>query len=131
MTVGLAVSEAKTEIMCLRTKRLPESTAIFSVEIAGQVFNQTKEFVYLESNANYGTNLSIEVDRHIRSALYSFKSTPSKCTTERVLELNIRTLRAEVFEKTFYGCVTWNPHVYHYDTPRRVHHSFLIGCIGW
>ena len=27
---GLTVSEAKTEIMCLRTKGMPESTAIFS-----------------------------------------------------------------------------------------------------
>ena len=29
---GLSVSEANTEIMCLRTKRMPESTATFSVE---------------------------------------------------------------------------------------------------
>ena len=28
----LTVSEAKTEIMCLRAKRMPESTATFSVE---------------------------------------------------------------------------------------------------
>ena len=33
------VSEAKTEIMCLRTKGMPESTAIFSVEAASQVYN--------------------------------------------------------------------------------------------
>ena len=131
MAVGLAISEAKTEIMCLRTKGLPESSAIFSVEATGQVYNQMKEFVYLESNVNHDTNLSIGVNRHIRSALYSFKSTPLKCTTERVLELKIRTLRAEVFEKTFYDCVTWNQHVNHYDTLRRVHHSFLIDCIGW
>ena len=32
---GLIVSEAKTEIMCLRTKRVPEATTIFSVEAAG------------------------------------------------------------------------------------------------
>ena len=31
----LAISEAKTEIMCLRAKGMPESTAIFSVEAAG------------------------------------------------------------------------------------------------
>ena len=31
----LTVSEAKTEIMCLRAKGMPESTAIFSVEAAG------------------------------------------------------------------------------------------------
>ena len=36
---GLTVSEAKTEIMCLRAKWMPESTAIFSVEAAGQVYN--------------------------------------------------------------------------------------------
>ena len=38
---GLTLSETKTEIMCLRTKVMPESTAIFSVEAAGQVYNQT------------------------------------------------------------------------------------------
>ena len=32
---GLTVSEAKTEIMCLRAKRMPESIAPFSVEAAG------------------------------------------------------------------------------------------------
>ena len=36
---GLTVSEAKTEIMCLRTKGMPESTATFSVEVTGQVYN--------------------------------------------------------------------------------------------
>ena len=36
---GLTVSEAKTEIMCLRAKEMPESTAIFSVETADQVYN--------------------------------------------------------------------------------------------
>ena len=32
---GLTVSEAETEIMCLRAKGMPESTSIFSVEAAG------------------------------------------------------------------------------------------------
>ena len=32
---GLTVSEAKTEIMCLCAKGIPESTATFSVEAAG------------------------------------------------------------------------------------------------
>ena len=36
---GLTVSEAKTEIMCLRAKGMPESTAIFSVEAVGQMYN--------------------------------------------------------------------------------------------
>ena len=64
----LIVSEAKTEIMCLRAKGMPESTATFSVEAAGQVYNQTNEFVYLGGNVNQNVDLSIEVDRRIRNA---------------------------------------------------------------
>ena len=40
---GLTVSEAKTDVICSRTKGMSESTAIFSVEAAGQVYNQTNE----------------------------------------------------------------------------------------
>ena len=65
---GLTVSEAKTEIVCLRAKGMPESTATFSVEAADQVYNQTNEFVYLVGNVNHNADLSIEVDRRIRNA---------------------------------------------------------------
>ena len=65
---SLTVSEAKTEIMCLRAKGMPESTATFSVEAAGQVYNQTNEFVYLGGNVNHNADVSIEVDRRIRNA---------------------------------------------------------------
>ena len=34
---GLTVSEAKTEIMCLRTRGTPDVATAFSVEAAGQV----------------------------------------------------------------------------------------------
>ena len=72
--VGLTVSEAKTEVMCLRAKGMPESTAIFSLEAAGQVYNQTNEFfVYLGGNVNHNANLSIEVDRRISNAWCSFR----------------------------------------------------------
>ena len=37
VALGFTVSEVKTEIMCLRAKGMPESTATFSVEGAGQV----------------------------------------------------------------------------------------------
>ena len=125
---GLTVSEAKTEIMCLCAKRMPESTAIFSVEAAGQVHNQTNEFVYLGENVNHNADLSIEVDRRIRNAWCSFR----KCTLELYdqpsapLEFKIRMLRTEVLETMLYGCVTWS-----YDTLRRAHHRFLTRCIGW
>ena len=64
---GLTVSEAKTEIMCLRAKGMPGSTVIFSIEAAGQVYNQTNEFVYLGGNVNHNADLSIEVDQSILS----------------------------------------------------------------
>ena len=54
---GLTLSEAKTEIMCLRAKGMPESTAIFSVEAAGLLYNPTNEFVYLGGNVNQNYDL--------------------------------------------------------------------------
>ena len=125
---GLTESEAKTEIMCLPAKGMPESTATFSVEAAGQVYNQTYEFAYLGGNVNHNADLSIEVDRRIRNARCSFR----KYTLELYdrpsapLEYKIRTLRAEL-----YGCVTCSPRACHYDTLRRAHHRFLTRCIGW
>ena len=65
---GLIVSEAKTKIMCLRAKGMPEFTATFSVEAAGQVYNQTNEFVYLGGKVNQNADLSIEVEQRIRNA---------------------------------------------------------------
>ena len=50
--LGLTVLETKTEIMCLRKKRMSESIAIFSVESAGQVYNELNEFVYLGGSVN-------------------------------------------------------------------------------
>ena len=119
--------------MCLRAKGMPESTATFSVEAAGQVYNQTNKFVYLGVNVNHNADLSIEVDRRVRNAWYSFR----KYTLELYdrpsapLELKIGMLRAEVLETMLYGCVTWSLRACHYDTLRRAHHRFLTRCIGW
>ena len=101
---GLTVSEAKTEIMCLR-KGMPESTVTFSVEAAGQVYNNTNDFVYLGGNINHNGDLSIEVDRCLRNAWRSFR----KYTLELYdrpsapLDLKIRMLRAKLLEKTIHG----------------------------
>ena len=120
------MSAAKIEIMCLREKRMLESTTIFSVEAAGQVYNHTNEFVYLEGNVNHNADLPIEVDRRIRCAWRSFR----KYTLELYdrpsapLELKIWMLRAEVLETMLYDCVTWIPRAWHYDTLHRAHHSF-------
>ena len=130
---GLTVSEAKTEMMCLRTKGMPESTALFSVEAAGQVYSQTNEFVYLEGNVSYTADLSIEVSRRIRNAWCSLRRyTPELHDRPSTpLELKIRMLRAEVLETMLYGCVIWSPRVCLYDTLRRSHHSFPTRCISW
>ena len=120
---GLTVSEAKTKIMRLRAKGMPESTAIFSVDAAGQVYNQTNKLVYLGGNVNHNADLSIEVGWRIRNAGCSFR--------KYTLELKIRMLRAEVLETMLYGCVTWSPRACHYDTLRRAQPSFLTRCIAW
>ena len=62
---GFTVSEAKTDIMCSRTKGMSEPTAIFSVYAAGQVYNQANEFVY--GNVNHNADLFIEVNRRIHN----------------------------------------------------------------
>ena len=130
---GLTLSEAKTEIMCLRAKGIPESTATFSVEAAGKVCNQTNEIGYLGGNVNQNADLSIEVDRRVRNAWYSFRKYILELYNRpsAPLELKIRMLRAEVLETILYGCVTWSPRACHYDTLRRAHHRFLTRCIGW
>ena len=129
---GLIVLEAKTEIVCLRVKGMPESIATFSVEAAGQVCNQTNEFVYLGGNANHNADLSIDVDRRIRNAWCSFRKYSLELydRPSAPLELKIRMLRAEVLETIPYGCVTWSPRACHYDTLRQVHQRFLTRCIG-
>ena len=89
---------------------MPESTAIFSVEAAGQLYNQTNEFLYLGGNVSHNADLSIEVNRRIRNAWCSFR----KYTLELYdrpgapPELKIWMLRAEVLEIMLYGCVTWS-----------------------
>ena len=101
---GLTVSEAKTKITCLRPKAMPQ----LSVEAAGQVYNQTNEFVYLGGNVNHNADLSIEVNRRIRNAWCSFWKYTLKLydQSSAPLELKIRMLRAEVLETLLYDCVT-------------------------
>ena len=75
------------------------------VEAAGQVYNQTNEFVYLGGNVNHNADLSIEIDRRVRNAWCSFrKYTPELYDRPSApLELKIRMLRAEVLETMLYG----------------------------
>ena len=112
---------------------MPESTATFSVEAAGQVYHQANEFVYLGGNVNHNADLSIVVDRRIRNAWCSFRKYTHELydRPSAPLELKIRMLRAEVLKTMLYGCLTWSPRACHYDTLRRSHHRFLTRRIGW
>ena len=106
---------------------------IFSVEAAGQVYNQTNEFVYLGGNVQHNPDQPIEVDRRIRNAWCSFRKDTLELYDQPSvpLELKIRMLRAEVLETMLHDCVTWSPRACHYDTLHRAHHRFLTRCIGW
>ena len=87
---------------------MPESTVTFSVETAGEVYNQTNEYVYLGGSVNHNVDLSIEVDRRIRNAWCSFRKYILELydRPSAPLELKIRMLRAEVLETMLYDCVT-------------------------
>ena len=132
---GLTLSETKTKITCLRMKGMPESTVIFSVEAAGQVYHPTEEFVYLGGIVNHN---------ECRSVLRN-QPTHTQCMVQlpEVHPRSVRptgrssraqnqdaTLIAEVLETMRYGCVTWTSRACHYDTLRRACYSFLTRFIG-
>ena len=84
-TFGLIISEAKTEIMCLRTKGMSESTVTFSVETAGQVYNQANEFIYLGgTSTTMLTCPSRSIGAYATHGAAS-GSIPLNCTTDRAL----------------------------------------------
>ena len=84
---GLTVSEAKTEIICLRAKEMPDATTTFSVEAAGQVYNQTtNEFVCLGGNINHNADLSMRSTRaYATHGAASGGISLNCCTTDRAL----------------------------------------------
>ena len=87
---GLTVSEAKTEIMCLRAKGMPESTAIFSVEAAGQVYKQTNEFVYFAGTSNTMSNCPSRSTGACVTHGAASGSTPSNYTADRALPSSLK-----------------------------------------
>ena len=112
--------EAKTGIIFLRTKGMPDSTAIFSVEAAGQVCNHTNEFIHLGGNVTYNADLSVEAIQRIRNAWCSFRKYTLKLYDRPsvLLELKVRTFRVKILETMLYGCVTWSLCACQYDTFR-------------
>ena len=83
---GLTVSEAKTEIMCLRAKGMPESTATFSVEAAIQGCTTRRASLYTsgKTSTKMPTCPSRSTGAYATHGAAS-GSTPSNCTTDRAL----------------------------------------------
>ena len=82
---GVTVPEARTEIMCLRAKGLPESTAIFSVEAADRCTTR-RTSLYISG----GTSTTMPTCPSRSTGAYAMHSaasgsTPSNCTTDRAL----------------------------------------------
>ena len=63
---GLAVSEAKTDIMCLQTEG--GGKVSFTINAAGHVYKQTIEFVYLSEAITVDRDLSIEISWRLQRA---------------------------------------------------------------
>ena len=132
LAFGLTILKAKTEIMCLRTKGMPESSAVFSVKAADQMCNKINELIYLGGDINDNAALSIKVNLRLRNAWLSFRMyTPELYDRPSApIELKFRMLKVEI-ETMRYGCVKSNPRVWYYDTLYRTPYSVLICCIGW
>ena len=125
---GLTVSEAKTEIMCLRTKDGGEVP--LTVSAAGQVYKQTVEFVYLVLRRGNQRNrdLSVEVTRRVQRAWVCFGRHKMEIIDRPGvrLRLKVRLLKTEVLETILYECVTYSPKTAGYGRLRKVHHKMLL-----
>ena len=82
---GLTVSKIKAEIICLRTKGMPDSTAIFSVEAANLVCKQTNVFASTTLPTCPSRSTSVYA---LHGA--AFRGTPSNCTTDQALPSSSR-----------------------------------------
>ena len=80
----ITVSEAKTKIIRLRAKGMSESTAIFSVETAGQVYNQMNDVPRGERQPQCRP-VHRGRPAHTQTHGVASESTPSNCTTDRAL----------------------------------------------
>ena len=129
---GLTATDVIIEIMCLRTKRVPKFSTMFSVKAAGQqVFNQTNKFVYPGGKVTHNADLSIEVNRRIRNSWCSFREYAVELydPPSAPLELEIRILRAEVLETMLCGRVMWSQSPCHYDTMCLAHYTQLLDAL--
>lgn len=92
------------EVMDLRTRGMTDAAKKVSAKTAGQVYKQTHEFEHLRGNTSTKTPTcsSRSTDVYL-AGKYTHKlyDRPSA-----LLDLRIRTPKADVLETMLYGCVT-------------------------
>ena len=112
---GLTVSEAKIEIMCLQTKG--GGKVSFTINAAGQVYEQTIEFMYLVGAIPADRDLSIELTRRLQRAWACSQRYKMEIVDRPAVRLwfNVRLLKAEVVETFIYGCMTRHSEKPDYD----------------
>ncbi|CAN0208291.1 unnamed protein product, partial [Ascophyllum nodosum] len=70
-TIGLTISESKTEIMCMSIPRAPATQVAFNA--TGQQYRQRTSFTCLGGTVTETPNPSDEIDQQIRAGWMSFK----------------------------------------------------------
>ena len=132
--LGLTVSEAKTKIMCLRASEDAEVHRHIQRRGSGPGV-QPDERLCMPRGKRQSQCRPIHRGRpgHTQHMVQLPEVHPRNVRpTERFPRAqNPDAKSREVLETMLYGCVTWSPPACHYDTLRRVHHRFLIRCIGW
>ena len=129
---GLTVSEKKTEAMHLWSHPHTASNAL-RIEVAGQRYKQTTEFVYLGYAISESADLDIEIKRRIVAVWASVRKYSSQLYDRRNarLSLKIRPFKAEVMEVMLYGCATWTMRSQEFSSLRTAHHKLLLRVIGF
>ena len=103
---GLTVLQAKTETMCLMTKRME----------GGQEYKLATKVVCLGANACGNADLTAEPTGACCWPTYVSDGIVCHCTTR------VRRNKAEVIETVLFGCTAWSPTVAHLAILRAAHH---------
>ncbi|CAM9298222.1 unnamed protein product [Pylaiella littoralis] len=105
----------------------------FTIDAAGMIFKQTKDFVYLGGKMCEDGSIEGEINHRVQRAHYCFRRNGQVMYDRRGAPLRTkpRLPQAEVVETLLYGCVTWKLKPAEYRKLRAAHYFFLLRCIGW
>ena len=130
-TLGLTISESKTETMCMPIPRAPATKIVFNA--TEQQYRQTISFTYLGGIVNETPNLSDEIDWRIRAGWMGFERYKRKLYDRpkaSLLPLKAQMVRSKVVEALLCGCATWTPLKGQYANLRTTHRRMLLRILG-